>query len=101
MTPYKDWKVGKWHQIKVAIINKTFFGKVWPDGATEPKDWITEIEITTHLDEGGVGAGTDTIEVSFDDLVVADNEDDLTLAVNLRGKLPLTWGKLKSWHFKK
>ena len=95
LTPYKEWEIGKWHRIKIAIIDETFFGKVWPDGKDEPKDWIAEVKLTSHLDEDGVGAGTDTIEVSFDDFIVAESEDSLVMAVSSKEKLPITWGKIK------
>ena len=95
LTPYEEWEVGEWHLIKIAIINETFYGKVWPDGKDEPQDWIASIKLTSHLDEDGVGAGTDTIEVSFDDFIVADSEDSLVMSVSSKDNLPITWGKIK------
>jgi len=95
LVPYKGWEVGKWHRIKIAVIDETFWGKVWPDGKDEPKDWIASVKLTSHLDEDGIGFGVDTNEVSFDDLIVADNEDSLVMAVSSQEKLPITWGKIK------
>jgi len=96
LVPYDSWKVEKWHQVKIAIIDEVMYGKAWPDGEDEPKEWLTQTDVTTHLDEDGVGVGTDTNEVSFDDIIVADSEENLTLAVSPKEKLPITWGKIKS-----
>ena len=95
LTPYNEWEVGEWHRVKVAIIDETFHGKIWPDGTDEPQDWIASIELTSHLEEDGVGAGTDTIEVSFDDFIVADSEDSLVMPVNPKENLPSMWSKIK------
>ncbi len=95
LAPYPDWSVGEWHQMKLAVIGDTFYGKVWPDGDDEPEDWTRQTTMTSHLDQDGVGFGTDTNEVSFDDLIVADGEDSLILAVDPKEKLSVAWGMLK------
>lgn len=95
MVPYPDWSVGEWHQMKLAVIDNIFYGKIWLDGDNEPADWTSQTTLTSHLDQDGVGFGTDTNEVSFDDLVVADSEDSLILAVDPKEKLSVTWGMVK------
>lgn len=95
LVPYPDWSVGDWHQMKLAIIDDTFYGKVWPDGEDEPADWVSQTTLTSHLDQDGVGFGTDTNEVSFDDLIVADREESLILAVDPKENLPVAWGMVK------
>ena len=96
LVPYDSWSVGDWHYAKVAVIDDIFYGKVWLDGDPEPADWITKTTLTSHLDQDGVGFAVDTNEVSFDDLVVSDDESGLVLSVDVVGKLPLTWGNIKS-----
>ena len=93
--PYPDWSVGDWHQVKIAVIGDTFYGKVWPDGDDEPEDWVSQTTLTSHLDQDGVGFGTDTNEISFDDLIVADAEDSLISAVDPGEKLSVAWGMVK------
>ena len=95
MVPYPDWSVGDWHRVKVAVIDSIFYGKIWKDGEDEPADWISQTQLTSHLDQDGVGFATDTNEVSFDDLIVADGEDGLILAVDPQAKLSVTWGRIK------
>ena len=95
LVPYDSWSVGDWHYAKVAVIGDIFYGKVWLDGDFEPADWITKTTLTSHLDQDGVGFAVDTNEVSFDDLVVSDDEAGLVLSVDVAGKLPLTWGNIK------
>lgn len=99
LAPYPSWKVGQWHQVKIAVINQIYYGKVWPDGENEPEDWFTQTTITNHLEEDGVGFGVDTLEVSFDDLVVADLEQHLKdgAIVAPGGKLTTTWGNIKDY----
>jgi hypothetical protein len=81
--------------LRSVVYFVNYYGKVWPDGKDEPKDWLTQTNITSHLDEDGVGFGVDTNEVSFDDLIVADDEDSLVMAISSKEKLPITWGKIK------
>jgi len=96
LVPYPDWSVGEWHRVKIAVIDGVFYGKVWSDGDDEPGDWISQIELTSHLEEDGVGFATDTNEVSFDDLIVGDSEDSLASAVDPGDKLSVAWGKVKT-----
>jgi len=97
LIPYNSWSVGEWHKAKVAVIDKVFYGKVWPDGGNEPKDWITKTTLLTHSEEDGVGFAVDTNEVSYDDFIVADNEAGLIpSAVESGDKLSTTWGKIKN-----
>jgi len=95
MVPYPDWSVGDWYRIKVAVIDSILYGKIWVDGGDEPADWTSQTLLTTHLDQDGVGFASDTNELSFDDLIVADVEADLAAAVDPQAKLSVTWGKVK------
>ena len=99
LVPYPDWSVGDWHRVKIAVIGDILYGKVWLDGGDEPEDWISQTQLTTHLDQDGVGFATDTNEISFDDLIVANSEDDLILAVDPKAKLSVTWGRIKHKSF--
>lgn len=97
LVPYPSWKVGIWHYVKIAVIGNTFYGKAWPEGENEPKDWLTKTQLTSHLQEDGVGFAIDTNEASFDDLVVANNEASLVIsAINIKNKLLFTWGNIKN-----
>ncbi|MDQ1317493.1 MAG: hypothetical protein QG588_1145 [Candidatus Poribacteria bacterium] len=97
LVPYKSWKVKAWHYSKVAVIDKTLYGKAWLEGEDEPADWLTKTTLTNHLEEDGVGFAVDTNEVSFDDLIVADSEAGLVpSAVESKYKLSTTWGRIKN-----
>ncbi len=97
LVPYPSWKINVWHYVKIAVIDKTYYGKAWLEGEAEPKEWLTKTQLTTHLQEDGVGFAIDTNEASFDDLIVADSEAGLVAsAVMTKGKLSTTWGNIKN-----
>jgi hypothetical protein len=88
---------GKWYRMKIAVIEETFYGKMWAEDETEPKDWMINAAITSHLDEDGTGVMVYHTVAYFDDIIVADSEDSLTpLAVNKNGQLSIVWGTIKS-----
>lgn len=90
-------KGGKWYRMKIAVIKDTFHGKMWAEDEDEPKDWMIKAKVLTHLDEDGVGVMAYHTVAYFDDIIVADSEEALKPAVvDRRGKLPVTWGKIKS-----
>lgn len=93
--PYA-WDVGVWYNMKVAFIGGELYGKIWPVDNDEPADWNTSEVITTHLEEDGVGLSVYENITYFDDLIVADSEGALTMAVSPKEKLTSTWAEVKS-----
>lgn len=90
------FELGKWYNLKVAVLKKNLHGKMWPEGEDEPKDWLTEVKITSHFDDDGVGFVTYHGVICFDDLIVAGGEDELVMAVSSKEKLATTWAKNKA-----
>lgn len=90
-------KGGKWYRMKIAVIKDTFYGKMWAEDENEPKDWMINAKMTSHLDEDGTGVMAYHTVAYFDDIIVADSEESLApLAVNKEEKLPIVWGEIKS-----
>lgn len=66
----------EWNYFKIAVFDDTLHGKVWFVDEDEPKDWLTSTPLTSHIDEDGVGIATGGVKASFDELVVADGEEE-------------------------
>ncbi|MBM3235038.1 hypothetical protein FJZ31_01940 [Candidatus Poribacteria bacterium] len=88
-------KGGKWYRMKIAVIKETFYGKMWAEDESEPKDWMISAKILSHLDEDGVGVMAYHTVAYFDDIIVAAGEDELVMAVSSSEKLATTWAKTK------
>jgi len=96
--PYQ-WQLSQWYTMKILVTDKILHGKIWAEGEDEPSDWMTQETLTSHLDEDGVGLCNWQQVTFFDDLIVADSEDSLTMAVNSRGKLASKWATIKRTEF--
>jgi len=92
--PY-PWDVGIWYNMKIAFISDTLYGKMWPVGEAEPADWNTSAVLTSHLEEDGIGLSVYQHVTYYDDLIVADRENSLVMAVSPAGKLAATWAEVK------
>jgi len=95
--PYK-WELDKWYNMKIMVSkDETMYGKMWLEGDAEPKEWLTQEKLTSHLDEDGVGLISYHCITYFDDVIVATSEEALTpIMVSRKEKLTISWGKLKS-----
>lgn len=87
---------GKWYGMKIAVIEGIFYGKMWAWDEDEPEDWMINAEITSHLDEDGVGVVAYQTTAYFDDIIVAAGEDELVMALSSKEKLATTWAKIKA-----
>ena len=95
--PYK-WELDKWYNMKIMVSkDKTMYGKMWPEGGDEPSKWLTQETLTSRLDEDGVGLMSYHCITYFDDVIVASSEESLVpKAVSPKGKLAVSWCKIKS-----
>lgn len=92
-----QWELDTWYNMKVMVSKDgTIYGRMWPEGDDEPDDWNTQVTLTTHMDEDGVGLMSYNCITYFDDVIVATAEDLLTMAVSPGEKLTVTWGDVKS-----
>lgn len=90
-------QAGKWYRMKIAVIKETFYGKMWAEDEAEPKDWMLNAKVTSHLDEDGAGVLAYHTIAYFDDFIVADSEDSLAfLAVSPKERLTTMWGRIKA-----
>jgi hypothetical protein len=100
---------GKWFWMKAEINadTKKMVGKVWVgELKDEPKNWMNEVDYTTFgavrnptkwvgLNGGaGTSGGGGNSKVSFDEWFVYDS-GGISLSVDSKDKLTLTWGSLK------
>jgi hypothetical protein len=100
-------ELGKWYWIKMYIDSKKVYGKIWPDGDKEPKDWLDSKDFATFGGvraptsnaglNGGAGSagGGGNSTASFDDVFVFDKDGPDPLPVEPKGKTALTWSELK------
>lgn len=94
--PY-EWALDRWYNMKVMVASQdnTLYAKMWAEGEAEPEDWLTQETLTSRLDEDGVGLMSYNAITYFDDVIVATNEESLTTSVDMKGKVSMTWGKIK------
>jgi hypothetical protein len=100
---------GKWFWMKAEINadTKKFSGKVWTgELKDEPKAWMIDVDYTTFgavrnptkwvgLNGGaGTAAGGGNSKISYDEWYVYDS-NGISLSVDSKDKLTLTWGNLK------
>ena len=91
------WELDQWYNMKVMVSKDgTMCCRMWPVGDDEPTDWNTEVTMTTHLDEDGVGLMSYNCITYFDDVIVAATEDSLVMTVSPQEKLTTVWGAVKS-----
>jgi len=109
--PFGPVEVGSWYWMKAELNDEEFFGKIWPEGEDEPKDWLLESELVfggARPESGNVGLnggsnqGAGVTNVSFDSFLICDTADECTpqavetlQPVEPGGKLSSTWAAIK------
>jgi len=91
------WELDQWYNMKIMVSKDTMYGKMWPEGENEPSKWLTQETLTSHLDEDGIGLMSYHCTTYFDDVIVASDEKSLVpKAMSQKGKLAISWCKIKS-----